>query len=213
MSMELWNYAGHPLATAFWDFHDARAATRAAKTEDYFDESEDEYFKVATEFAANREARAAAKRRLSPYLHPASKVLDLSARVADALDELEFDPEAPNVLDAGLAELDNLIAVLSGTSISVFTSALFDFMKAEAQHEDQEWWGDGLRRRCIVRLARVLDDAFTASGLLGSGYAQRAVEAAHHAALKEYRDEGAFVAAFEEQNRSALSKLSTCSAL
>ena len=49
-------------------------------------------------------------------------------------DEPEFDPEAPCVLDAGLADLGNLIAVLSGPSISVFTSALFDFVLAEAQY-------------------------------------------------------------------------------
>ena len=42
--MGLWDYAGHPLATALWDFHDARAATRAAETEDpSSDESDDGY--------------------------------------------------------------------------------------------------------------------------------------------------------------------------
>ena len=102
------------------------------------DESENKYFTAATEFAAKREARTAAKRRLSPYLRPGSSVLDLSDRVADALDEVEFDPKAPNVLDAGLAELDNLIGLLLGSSISVFTSALFDFVLAAAQHEGQE---------------------------------------------------------------------------
>ena len=161
MSMELLNYSGRPLATTVWDFYDARAATRAAETEAHFDESEGEYFKVATKFAVNREARAAAKRHLSPYLRPASAVLDLPARVADAPDEPKYDPEAPNALGAGLAELDSPIAALSGPSISVFTSALFDFMLAEAQHEGQECWGDGLRRGCVLLLARVLGDAFT----------------------------------------------------
>ena len=37
----------------------------------------------------------------------------------------------------------------------------------------------------ILRLARVIGDAFAASELLGSGYAQRAVEAARHAAQAE----------------------------
>ena len=116
---------------------------------------------------------------------PGSSVFDLFDRVADALGEVEFDPEAPNVLDAGLAELGNFIDLLSWASISVVTSALFDFILAAAQHEGQEWRDGGFRRGCILRLARDLDGASTASDLLGSGYAQRAVEAACRAAQAE----------------------------
>ena len=91
--------------------------------------------------------------------------------------------------------------MLSRSSISVFTSALFDFILADAEEEAQKWWNGDLRRRCILCLARVLDDSFPASDLLGSGYAQRAVEAARRAALKERRDDGAFVAALDEKKR------------
>ena len=54
---------------------DARAAETGDSSSDVSgdeyssDESEDEYFKAANEFAAKLEARAAAKRRLSPCLH------------------------------------------------------------------------------------------------------------------------------------------------
>jgi len=125
----------------------------------------------------------------------------VSGRVAYALEELELDPEAPGVLDTGLEELASPTDVLSRSSISVLTSALFDFILAAAEKEAQEWWDGGLRRRCILFLARVLDDAFPASDLLGSEYGRRAVEAARHAALKECRDDEAFVAALEEKKR------------
>ena len=44
----------------------------------------------------------------------------MSASVASDLDELELDPEAPNILDTGFEELASLIGVLSRPSISVF---------------------------------------------------------------------------------------------
>ena len=114
---------------------------------------------------------------------------------------MELDPEAPNVFDTGLEELASPIDVLSRSSISVFASALFDFIPAEAEEEAREWWDDGPLRGCILRLARVLGDFFPASDLLGSVYAQRAVKAARHASLKERRDDEAFVAALEEKKR------------
>ena len=46
---------------------------------------------------------------------------------------------------------------------------------------------DGTRCRCILDLARVIDYAFPLSDLVDSGYTQRAVEAARHAALEELR--------------------------
>ena len=45
---------------------------------------------------------------LSRHLRPGSTVRALSARSTYALDDLELDPEAPNVLDTGLEELASL---------------------------------------------------------------------------------------------------------
>jgi len=59
---------------------------------------------------------------LSPHLRHGLTVRAFYALVASALDELEPDPEAPNLLDTGLAEVASLIVVLSRSSISVFTS-------------------------------------------------------------------------------------------
>ena len=86
-------------------------------------------------------------------------VRDLYALVAYALDELAPDSEVLNLLDTGLAELASLIDVLSRYSTSVFTSALFDCILAEAEEAAQEWGGDGTRGRCILPLARVVDYA------------------------------------------------------
>ena len=163
--MDMLNYYG-PAATALWNIYGARAS----KPTYDFDES-----------AAAHSPEAS----LSRFLRPGLPFLDFSGRVAYALGKLALDPEAPNVLDTGLEELAGLIDVLSRSSISVFTSALFDFILAEAEEVAQEWRDDGLRRGCILHLAQILDDLFTASGLLGSGYAQRAVEVARHAALKK----------------------------
>ena len=71
---------------------------------------------------------------LSPHLRHGLAVRAFYALVASALDELAPDPKAPNLLGTGLAELAILIDVLSRSSISVFTSALFDLILAEAQH-------------------------------------------------------------------------------
>ena len=138
----------------------------------------------------------------SRFLRPGLKLLDMSERVAYALDELELDPEAPNILDTGLEEFANLIGELSISPISIFTLTLFDFVLAEAEEAAQERWYNGTRLRGILFLARVLGDSFPASDLLGSGYARRAVEAARHAAQKERRDDKAgLVAALEEKKR------------
>ena len=90
MLMELWNYFGPP-ATALWNMHDARAGESTEATEYDSDLS-------ATEHPLED--------NLLPYLRPCSAVLDLSDRVADALGEVKFYQETPNVLNAGLAELD-----------------------------------------------------------------------------------------------------------
>ena len=90
--------------------------------------------------------------------------------------------------------------MLSRSSISVFTSTLFDFFLTEAK-ESPDGEGDDLRRRCILFLARVIEDDFPASDFLGSKYARRAVDAARHAALEERRDDETFVAALEEKKR------------
>jgi len=87
--------------------------------------------------------------------------------------------------------LASLIAVHPRSPISVFTPTLFDSILAE-------WGDDGTRSGCIIQLAQVLDYAFF-SDLVDSGYAQRAVDAARHAAL-ELKEE-AFVAARDEQTR------------
>ena len=123
------------------------------------------------------------------------------ALVGSALDELAPDPEAPSLLDTGLAELASFIDVLSRSSISGFTSTLFDSIRAEAEEAAREWGDDGTRSRCILHLARVIDYAFPPSGLVGSGCARRAVQAARRAALEGRREEGAVVAALEEQKR------------
>ena len=77
---------------------------------------------------------------LSPHLRPGLAIRDFYALVTSALDELAPDPEAPNRLDTRLAELASLIDVLSRSSISVFTSALFDSILAEAEGAAQEWF-------------------------------------------------------------------------
>ena len=115
--------------------------------------------------------------------------------------KLAPDPEAPDLLDTGLAELASLIDVLSRPFTSVFTSTLFDSIRAEAEEAAREWGDDGTRSRSILHLVRVIGYAFPPSGLVGSGYARRAVEAARHASLVERREEEAFVAALEEQKR------------
>ena len=78
---------------------------------------------------------------LSPHLRPGLAVRAFYALVASALDELAPDPEAPNLLDTGLAELASPIDVLSRPSISALTSTQFDSILAEAEGAFQEWEG------------------------------------------------------------------------
>ena len=76
MPMKLLKYSIRPPAMALWDLHEARAATS--------DESVDEYFKAATEFAAKK--RAAANRRTAAAaadqtrLRPTRRALPRSRR-------------------------------------------------------------------------------------------------------------------------------------
>ena len=100
MLMELWHYSG-PSATALWNLRDARAGESTETTAHDSDEGETD----------ESEAEHPLGGHLSPYLRPSSTVFSLSEGVADALDEVEFGPEAPNVLGAGLAELDNPLGI------------------------------------------------------------------------------------------------------
>ena len=110
------------------------------------------------------------------------------ALVASALGDETRQPTYGRVIMI----LASLIDVLSRSSISVFTSTLFDSILAAAE---MAAWGDGgTRCRCMLDLARVIDYAFPPSGLVDSGYAQRAVEAARHAALEERRNAAGLVA-------------------
>ena len=71
---------------------------------------------------------------LPQSLRPGLSFLDFSERVDDALYEQELDT---NVCDTALEELASLIDVLSRSSISVFTSALFDFILTEAKQRPE----------------------------------------------------------------------------
>ena len=188
--MDLWDYFG-PSATAVWNMRDALAGELKEATEYDSDEYDSDESAAVHPLEGN----------LSRYLRPGLTVRALSASAAYALDDWDLYPEAPNVLDTGLEELASLFDVLSRPSISVFMSALFDLVLAEAKEESQEWWDGDLGRRFVLCLAWVLGDAFSASDVLGSGYARRAVEAPRHAALKDRRDDEAFVAALEEKKR------------
>ena len=140
MPRDLLCYTG-PTATTLWNIYNERAS------ESTFDSDEN---------AAVHSPEA----NLARILRPGFAFLDMPERVACALGESELDPEAPNVFETGLEELASFIDELSISSISVFTSTLFDLILAEAEVDAQECGDDDLRRRCILCLARVLGDDF-----------------------------------------------------
>ena len=121
--MDFENYSG-PAATAPWNIYDARAGKFTEATEYDYEGYDSDESVAARPLEAN----------LSRYLHPGLTVRALSASVAYAPDDLNLDPEAPGILGTGLEEFASLIDVLSRPSFSVFTSALFDLILAEARN-------------------------------------------------------------------------------